>query len=71
MIIQMICDTFCMYQKNELYMIIGRILSSETVYVNLDFLSNNRQKEAAKLIINEAIKDMSGVKVSVWYEYDR
>ena len=68
MTIQMICDTFSMYQKNELYMIIGRILSGETVHVNLDFLSNDCQKEAAKLIINEAIKDMSGVKVSVQYE---
>jgi len=49
-------------------MIIGRILSGETVHVNLDFLSNDRQKEAAKLIINEAIKDRSGVKMCVWYE---
>lgn len=68
MTIQMIYDTFSMYQKNELYMIIGRILSGETVHVNLDFLSNDRQKEAAKLIINEAIKDRSGVKMCVWYE---
>jgi len=52
MTIQMICDTFSMYQKNELYKINGRILSGE----------------AAKLIINEAIKDMSGVKGSVQYE---
>ena len=57
-----------MYQKNELYMIIGRILSGKTVHADLDFLSNDCQKEAAKLIINEAIKDMSGVKVSVQYE---
>lgn len=52
MTIQMICDTFSMYQKNELYMIIRRILSGG----------------AAKLIINEAIKDMTNVKVSVQYE---
>lgn len=51
----MIFDTFSVDQKNELYMIIGRILSGE----------------AAKLIINEAIKDMSGVKVSVLYEGGR
>lgn len=70
MTIQMICDTFSMYQKNELYMIIGIILTcrKEYINVNLDFLSNDCQKEAAKLIINEAIKDMSGVKVSVQYE---
>lgn len=68
MTIQMIYDTFSMYQKNELYMIIGRILSGKTVHADLDFLSNDCQKEAAKLIINEAIKDMSGVKVSVQYE---
>ena len=68
MTIPMICDTFNVDQKNEMYKIIGRILSGETVHVNLDFLSNDRQKEAAKLIINEAIKDMSGVKVSVQYE---
>ena len=49
-------------------MIIRRILSGETVHVNLDFLSNDCQKEAAKLIINEAIKDRSGVKMCVWYE---
>jgi hypothetical protein len=59
-----------MYQKNELYMIISIILTcrKEYINVNLDFLSNDCQKEAAKLIIDEAIKDMSGVKVSVWYE---
>lgn len=67
MTIQMICDTFSLYQKNELYMIIGRILSGETVHVNLDFLSKDCQKEAAKLIINEAVKDVFGVKVSVFY----
>lgn len=68
MTIPMICDTFSVDQKNEIYIIIGRILSGETVHVNLDFLSNDCQKEAAKLIIDEAIKDMSGVKVSVQYE---
>ncbi len=68
MTIQMICDTFSVDQKNEMYKIIGRILNGETVHVNLDFLSNNCQKGAAKLIINEAIKDMSGVKGSVQYE---
>lgn len=69
MTIQMICDTFSMYQKNELYMIISIILTcrKEYINVNLDFLSNDCQKEAAKLIINEAIKDVSGVKVSVFY----
>lgn len=68
MTIPMIFDTFSVDQKNELYMIIGRLLSGETEHVNLDFLSNDCQKEAAKLIINEAIKDISGVKVSVRYE---
>lgn len=52
MTIPMICDMFSVDQKNEMYMINGRILSGE----------------AAKLIINKAIKDMSGVKVSVQYE---
>lgn len=52
-------------------MLIGIILSGETVHVNLDFLSNDCQKEAAKLIIDEAIKDMSGVKVIVLYEGGR
>lgn len=68
MTIQMICDTFSIDQKNEMYKIIRRILNGETVHVNLDFLSNNCQKGAAKLIINEAIKDMSGVKGSVQYD---
>ena len=70
MTIPMICDTFSVDQKNGRYIIIGRILTcrKEYINVNLDFLSNDCQKEAAKLIINEAIKDMSGVKVSVQYE---
>ena len=67
MTIVKIYDTFSADQKNELYTIIGRVLNGGTVHVNLDFLSNDNQKEAAKLIINEAIKDMSGVKVSVFY----
>ncbi len=69
MTIPMICDTFSVDQKNEMYKIIGRILTCGKVYVNvdLDFLSNDNQKEAAKLIIDEAIKDMSGVKVVVFY----
>lgn len=73
MTIPMICDTFSVDQKNEMYMIIGRILTcrKEYINVNLDFLSNDCQKEAAKLIINEAIKDMSGVKVIVLYERGR
>lgn len=68
MTIPMIYDTFSVDQKNEMYKIIGRILSGETEHVDLDFLSNDCQKEAAKLIINEAIKDMTDVKVSVQYE---
>lgn len=68
MTIPMVCDTFSVDQKNEMYKIIGRILSGETVHVNLDFLSNDCQKEAAKLIINEAIKDRSCVKMGVWCE---
>lgn len=70
MTIPMICDTFSVDQKNEMYKIISIILTcrKEYINVNLDFLSNDRQKEAAKLIINEAIKDMSGVKVGVQYE---
>ena len=62
-----ICDTFSVDQKNEMYKIIGMILTCGKVYVNLDFLSNDNQKEAAKLMIDEAIKDMSGVKVVVFY----
>ena len=70
MTIPMICDTFSVDQKNEMYKIISIILTcrKEYINVNLDFLSNDRQKEAAKLINNEAIKDMSGVKVGVQYE---
>lgn len=70
MTIPMICDTFSVDQKNEMYKKINIILTcrKEYINVNLDFLSNDCQKEAAKLIINEAIKDMSGVKVSVLYE---
>lgn len=70
MTIPMVCDTFSVDQKNEMYKIISIILTcrKEYINVNLDFLSNDRQKEAAKLIINEAIKDISGVKVSVQYE---
>nr|DAJ05354.1 MAG TPA: hypothetical protein [Caudoviricetes sp.] len=70
MTIPMVCDTFSVDQKNEMYKIISIILTcrKEYINVNLDFLSNDRQKEAAKLIINEVIKDMSGVKGSVQYE---
>lgn len=70
MTIPMVCDTFSVDQKNEMYKIISIILTcrKEYINVNLDFLSNDRQKEAAKLVINEAIKDMSGVKGSVQYE---
>lgn len=69
MTIPMVCDTFSVDQKNEMYKIISIILTCrEYINVNLDFLSNDRQKEAAKLIINEVIKDMSGVKGSVQYE---
>lgn len=70
MTIPMVCDTFSVDQKNEIYKIISIILTcrKEYINVNLDFLSNDRQKEAAKLIINEVIKDMSGVKGSVQYE---
>lgn len=70
MTIPMIYDTFSVDQKNEMYKIISIILTcrKEYINVNLDFLSNDRQKEAAKLIINEAIKAMSGVKVGVQYE---
>lgn len=64
-----ICDTFSVDQKIELYKIINMILTCGKVYVNvnLDFLSNDCQKEAAKLIINEAIKDMPAMKVVVFY----
>lgn len=70
MTIPMVCDTFSVDQKNEMYKIISIILTcrKEYINVNLDFLSNDMQKEAAKLIINEVIKDMSGVKGSVQYE---
>ena len=70
MTIPMIYDTFSVDQKIEMYKIIVMVLTCGKVYinVNLDFLSNDCQKEAAKLIINEAIKDMSGVKGSVQYE---
>lgn len=67
--IPMICDTFSVDQEIELYKIINMILTCGKVYVNvnLDFLSNDCQKEAAKLIINEAIKDMPCMKVVVFY----
>ena len=69
MTIPKIYDTFSADQKIEMYKIIDMILTCGKVYVNvnLDFLSNDNQKEAAKLIIDEAIKDMSGVKVVVFY----
>lgn len=67
--IQMVYGTFSVDQEIELYKIINMILTCGKVYVNvnLSFLSNYCQKEAAKLIINEAIKDMPGVKVGVFY----
>lgn len=70
MTIPMIYDMFSVDQKIEMYKIIVMVLTCGKVYinVNLDFLSNDCQKEAAKLIINEAIKDRSGVKMCVWYE---
>ena len=69
MTVQTIYGTFSVYQQIELYKIINMILTCGKVYVNvdLDFLSNDCQKEAAKLIINEAIKDMPCMKVVVFY----
>ena len=56
-----IFDTLTFEQKNRVYQIIGDILESnrkmDGKYVNLSFLSNQEQKDAVRLIIDQAIMD--------------
>lgn len=53
--------TLTFEQKNRVYQIIGDILENnrkvDGKYVNLSFLSNQEQKDAVRLIINQAIMD--------------
>lgn len=54
-------DTLTFEQKNRVYQIIGDILKNnrkmDGKYVNLSFLSNQEQKDAVRLIIDQAIMD--------------
>lgn len=54
-------DTLTFEQKNRVYQIIGDILENNRKmngkYVNLSFLSNQEQKDAVRLIIDQAIMD--------------
>ena len=54
-------DTLSFEQKNRVYQIIGDILKNnrkmDGKYVNLSFLSNQEQKDAVRLIIDQAIMD--------------
>ena len=54
-------DTLTFEQKNRVYQIIGDILENnrkmDGKYVNLLFLSNQEQKDAVRLIIDQAIMD--------------
>ena len=54
-------DTLTFEQKNRVYQIIGDILENnrkmDGKYVNLSFLSNQEQKDAVRLIIDQAIMD--------------
>lgn len=54
-------DTLTFEQKNRVYHIIGDILKNnrkmDGKYVNLSFLSNQEQKDAVRLIIDQAIMD--------------
>lgn len=54
-----IFDTLSFEQKNRVYQIIGDILENNRKmngkYVNLSFLSNQEQKDAVRLIIDQAI----------------
>lgn len=56
-----IFDTLSFEQKNRVYQIIGDILENNRKmngkYVNLSFLSNQEQKDAVRLIIDQAIMD--------------
>ena len=54
-------DTLTFEQKNRVYQIIGDILGNnrkmDGKYVNLSFLSNQEQKDAVRLIIDQVIMD--------------
>ena len=54
-------DTLTFEQKNRVYQIISDILENnrkmDGKYVNLSFLSNQEQKDAVRLIIDQAIMD--------------
>ena len=54
-------DTLTFEQKNRVYQIIGDILENnrkmDGKYVNLLFLSNQEQKDAVQLIIDQVIMD--------------
>ena len=56
-----IFSTLTFEQKNRVYQIIGDILKNnrkmDGKYVNLSFLSNQEQKDAVRLIIDQAIMD--------------
>ena len=56
-----IFGTLTFEQKNRVYQIIGDILGNnrkmDGKYVNLSFLSNQEQKDAVRLIIDQAIMD--------------
>lgn len=56
-----IFDTLSFEQKNRVYQIIGDILENnrkmDEKYVNLSFLSNQEQKDAVRLIIDQVIMD--------------
>lgn len=61
MTIQGTIDTLTENQKTKVYALIGEAVShpytSSRKQFNLDFLSNDEQKEAVMAIINEAIWD--------------
>ena len=54
-----IFDTLTFEQKNRVYQVIGDILENNRKmngkYVNLLFLSNQEQKDAVRLMIDQAI----------------
>lgn len=56
-----IFGTLTFEQKSRVYQIIGDILKDnrkmDGKYVNLSFLSNQEQKDAVQLIIDQAIMD--------------
>ena len=59
--IQEIFDTLSSDQMNRVYLIIGDILNNnrtmDATHVNLNFLSNVEQKEAVRMVVEQAIVD--------------